>query len=73
MNGVLFPYLGTLAFGWLGQIKGTSKEPISKLLLAQGVLGFLLFAIGALAGTLGIAFAWLILIGTVFGKVGVLG
>ncbi len=73
MNGILFPLAGTIAFGWLGQIKGTSHESVTKLLLAQGVLGFLLFGMGALSAYLGVAFAWLILVGTVFGKVGVLG
>ena len=73
MNAIFFPFVGTLAFGWYGQIKGTSKESTSKLLIAQGVLGFVLFAMGALSGALGAAFAWLVLIGTVFGKVSVLG
>ena len=72
MNGILFPYVATIGFGWLGQIKGTSKESAPKLVLAQGMLGFVLFAIGALSASLGIAFAWLILVATVFGKVGVL-
>lgn len=73
MNGILFPLVGTIGLGWLGQIKGSSKEPITKLLVAQGILGFMLFAIGALSSSLGIAFAWLILVGTAFGKVGILG